>query len=236
MLIVYFDEVKYQAGVQPFQWLAGVAVPGDTIKELEAELSALALTTFGSTTLEPDTEFHASRIFNGGAHFANTPRSDRLEILRELARILARFRQAKRIQVRIDVGKVYSSTWSPAELAFIFFTERANQLARVEKQPALLIGDFEQHSLVTSMVERYANYRSSGTPFPYGIRVDDLVDTVHFARSHHSRLLQLADAWAWFSQLPHAARADQEPRRSLIKFLRTDADIMWPDKYKVWPQ
>jgi hypothetical protein len=69
----------------------------------------------------------------------------------------------------------------------------------------------------------------------FGHEIDHLIDTVHFAHSHHTRMLQLADAYAWFLQLPHGPSASKQPQRDLIAYVQSDADVLWADKYKQWP-
>jgi len=234
MLIAYFDEVKYQEGVQPYEWLAGIVVDATAVRELEEQVGALAVTAFGSSELCKATEFHASEIMAGKRNCKGKSLVERLEILRALAGILADRDRVMRVHARIDVKKLYSDK-DPSELAFIFFVERVNVLARRKQDIGLLIGDFEHERVVSDITQKLSRYRASGTPYEFGQEIDAIIDTVHFSRSHHSRMLQLADVFAWFTQLPHGPSAGKEPQHSLIQFLRNEADILWPTTYKEWP-
>ena len=234
MIIGYFDEVKYQPGVQPYEWLAGVFVRDSAVQQVERRVNELACEAFGTSRLGKESEFHAAAMMNGKGPWRGRQLAVRVTLLKRLALLLGERDLIKRVQVRIDVGKLRTEK-EPSELAFMFFVEKANALVKVERDVGLLIGDFEHERVVNRVTVKLADYRANGTPYGFGQDIEALVDTVHFCRSHHSRLLQLADAYAWFSQLPHGPSADKEPQKSLVEFARTEADILWPDKFKDWP-
>jgi hypothetical protein len=235
VLVVYFDECKDQVGSQPYYWLCGVALPASAISEVEGEVRSVAKVLFGDDKPTKATELHASVVFNGSKHCTGLGLPERLEALKGLAQILAARPAVARIQIRIDPAKVYTPHWTPAELAFLFFLEKVDQLAKADGGPALLVGDLERRALAEKMIASLAEYRSDGTPFPFGVILNQLVDTVYFGESHHSRLLQLADTWTWFSQLGESAGAGRPLQAGLLQFLRRDADIMFPTKWKQWP-
>ena len=234
MLIGYFDEVKYQAGVQPYEWLAGVFVKDAAIQQVECRLNEIAVSAFGTARLAKETEFHAAVMLNGRGVWKGKDLGVRIELLKSLALLLGERDLIRRVQVRIDVGKLRSDK-DPSELAFMFFVEKANSLLKEEREVGLLIGDFQHEGVVNRVTEKLSDYRANGTPYEFGQGIDALVDTVHFCRSHHSRLLQLADVYAWFGQLPYGPSASKQPQQSLIDFARTEADILWPTKFKHWP-
>jgi hypothetical protein len=173
-------------------------------------------------------------MLNGSGPWKGRSLATRVDLLKSLALLLGERDLIKRVHVRIDVGKLLFGK-DPSELAFMFFVEKANSLLKEEREIGLLIGDFEHERIVDRVTEKLSNYRANGTPYDFGREIDALVDTVHFCRSHHSRLLQLADVYAWFSQLPHGPSASKQPQQSLIEFARKEADILWPNKLKHWP-
>ncbi|MEE9123408.1 MAG: hypothetical protein V3U14_02775, partial [candidate division NC10 bacterium] len=63
MLIIYFDEVKYDGKKQKYEWLAGIAVEDSSIRDIESQVSDVAEKCFGSRVLSPATELHAADIF-----------------------------------------------------------------------------------------------------------------------------------------------------------------------------
>ena len=62
----------------------------------------------------------------------------------------------------------------------------------------------------------------------------DLIDTVHFAQSHHSRMLQLADVCMWYRQLIYRTDVPTSLREDFLIFCR-ELDIGMPNTYKFWP-
>ncbi len=50
VLITYFDDVKYEQGRQPYQWLAGITVDAGIVRDLVRQVDGLvyALLTAGT--------------------------------------------------------------------------------------------------------------------------------------------------------------------------------------------
>ncbi len=81
-------------------------------------------------------------------------------------------------------------------MCFQHILQRVDRVARRDTTHALIIaderGDRERHR------ERFATYQTEGTPGVYmHTTLDTLLDTVHFAPSHRSRMLQAADVVAF---------------------------------------
>lgn len=236
MLITYFDEVKPSGSDQPFYWLGGLMVEDQFIPQLEQEINALAVHCFGAGTgLTKNTEFHATDIASGSRNFKKVRNpAVRFEILKKLVQIYDKPDGVFRIAIRINVGKLYAGT-DIEELALIYLVERVNQFARSKKLNAMLIGDFEKERIVNRAVQNLAHYKEDGTPFAFGHDINAIIDTVHFAHSHNSRLLQLADTYIWTQQLRYRISQQATLREELITFIVEETDTNWPHKYKYWP-
>ena len=235
MLISYFDEVKPNPQGQPFYWLGGLMLRDDVIQGIESELNQLAHRCFGSYELTQSTEFHATDICSGNRNFRRwRDPARRLEVLKELARIIDKQDGVFRVAVRLDVARIEASVDYEA-MAFMYLVERVNQFARGKRTTSILIGDLEHGGVVDRSVRNLAEYRQNGTLYAFGQNIGNVVDTVHFAQSHHSRLLQLADTYMWFKQLLHRTDEPAGIKIELIRFLRQDTDITWEHKYKYWP-
>ncbi len=235
MLISYFDEVKPNPQGQPYYWLGGLMLRDEVIPTLESELNQLAHRCFGSYEPTQSTEFHATDICSGNRNFRRWREpARRLEVLKELARIIDKPDGVFRVSVRLDVDRIDASVDYEA-MAFMYLVERVNQFSRSRQTTSVLIGDLEHGGVVERSVRNLSSYRSNGTLYAFGQSIGNVIDTVHFAHSHHSRLLQLADAYMWFKQLFH--RTDQAAgiKVELKQFLREETDIMWDHKYKYWP-
>lgn len=195
MYVTYFDEVKANpANGQDHYIVGGIAVPMCEIGKLEQSVSALATEVFGSADLTTSTEFHAMNIYFGKGPFKGMEPLKRIEVLSKLADLIVWDSPVKRIYAAIDTSKLYSPQKAP-EFAFAHFCERA-QGAIGGENISILIGDADDEES-RRMIEAFAEYRQSGTPWAYGIEITRLVDSVHFAHSHHSRMIQLADIYVF---------------------------------------
>lgn len=211
-------------------------VEDQAIPQLEQEMNVLAVSCFGKGTgLTKQTEFHATDIASGSGNFkkARNP-ADRFDLLKQLVKIYDKPDGVYRVAVRLDVARLYTGA-NMEELALVFLIERVNQFAKGKKTRAMLIGDFEKEKVVNKAVQNLALYREDGTPFAFGQDIASLIDTIHFAHSHHSRLLQLADTYMWTQQLRHRPGPQPALRADLIKFINENTGTNWEHKYKYWP-
>lgn len=236
MLIGYFDEVKYNPPRQPYYWLGAIVVPATLVRDLESQATALAEECFQQQTLCPETELHATAIYNRAGRFRGwTDIGRRLDTLKRLLRIIDRRGEVFKICIRIEPALMNR----PEDIegwAFIFLVERLNQLLRAKNELGLLIGDYENEAVTNRAAQRLSHYRTAGgTPHYFGQEITNLIDTVHFSRSHLSRLLQLADAYTWSQQFAMTGRHDSYPGSALITFRREETELLAPDKYKDWP-
>lgn len=194
MYVTYFDEVKAMPkNGQNHYVVAGLVVPAAQIGTIEKAASDLSEAVFGSRELVTETEFHASYLYFGKGHFKGMDPNKRLEVFEQLYKIIAGAEDVKRVYAAIDTTKLWGDT--APETAFQHFVERA-EMAIPSKASSLLIGDLDDQQ-AHNMVRDFQKYRQHGTPTKWGINIVSLVDSVHFCRSHHSRMLQLADVYAF---------------------------------------
>jgi hypothetical protein len=228
--VTYFDEVKaIPENGQRTYLVGGIVVPIADIQAIEASVSALAKEVFGSMDLVPTTEFHASYIYYGKGPFKGMPPDKRIDILKTLAGLIQHGTAVKRVYAAIDTEKLVA-THKAAEFAFAHFCERT-QMAIGQKSKSLLIGDLDDQE-AKKMIASFSDYRQSGTPWDFGIEIKGFVDTVHFARSHHSRMIQLADVYVFIVSGYYGERrgfmADE------LKKALQDTDLH-ATNYKSWP-
>jgi hypothetical protein len=229
--VTYFDEVKAnpQNG-QDWYFVGGLSVPIGEIPALEERANALSEEVFASRDLTPATEFHASHIYFGKGVFKDMPAGRRVEILAQLGRIISEAEGTKRVYAAINTPKLYKAADAP-EYAFAHFCERV-QMSLGRGVKTILIGD-QDDEYAKAMIADFARYRTNGTPWDFGIEIKGIVDAVHFCRSHHSRMIQLADAYLFLETHGWGSRkgwmADQ--LREALKGLDLHAH-----RYKEWPK
>jgi hypothetical protein len=135
----------------------------------------------------------------------------------------------KRVYAAIDTTRLLAKQ-KAAEFAFAHFCERV-QMAIPSGEHTILIGDYEKDEF-KQMIADFAQYRSNGTPWQYGIEITKIVDSVHFTRSHHSRMIQLADMWLFVASHWYGSRKGgmADAFTAAIK-----GKELWPHRYKLWP-
>jgi hypothetical protein len=228
--VTYFDEVKADpAQGQDAYWLGGICVSMDHIAGLEAQVNAISQELFNSVELTTATEFHAKCIYFGKFPFKGWKPDKRLEVLVRLVDIVAQRNVIKRVYAKMNVAKL-AAPHKAAEFAFAHFCERVQMLVG-KNTKTLLIGDFDAEQ-ANATIREFSQYRIQGTPWEYGIKIDSIVDCVHFAHSHHSRMIQLADVYLFAATHRHSARKGEMAEKFTAALNARD---IGPHRYKDWP-
>lgn len=230
MYVAYFDEIKpnIQAD-QHCYWVGGIIVAMENIAEIEEQVSALSQKIFGSEELVPETEFHAKFIYYKKGPFKTMEAEGRLKVFSQLGEILSNRKIIKQVYACINTNKLYGGV-DPAEHAFMHYVERVENAIGIGKS-AILIGDLDDEQ-ARNMVRQFQRYRVNGTNSPYGRKITRIVDTVNFCRSHHSRMIQLADVYLYMKN---------KQRREAINWMDKEFEKilqkleLFPDSYKIWP-
>ncbi len=230
MYVTYFDEVKaIPENGQDRYWVGGICVPLEEIGKIEAKLNNLSQEIFGTKELTQATEFHAKAIY-----FSKYPTRDwkiakRLEVLDRLFGILTEGDKIKRVYASINSKKLYAPE-KAGEYAFAHFCERTQMLVG-KGGVTMLIGDMDAHKNAQTIRE-FSQYRIEGTPWEYGIEINSIVDCVHFAHSHHSRMIQLADFYVFAASHNTSGRSG-DMATEFDKILNKAQ--FYAHKYKWWP-
>ncbi|MDW3118255.1 MAG: DUF3800 domain-containing protein [Roseovarius pacificus] len=201
---------------------------------LKKNLTTLAKDVFGQSVLNLETEFHAKDIFHGKKNFKGMSFDTRLEILDQIISFTA-LDAISSIYARVEIEKVHfiSSAAEGEELTFMYFIEKADEFLKRNECYGMLIGDYDEPNIGPS-VANLSKFRDSGTRFTYGREIKQLIDTVHFAKSHHSRLIQLADVDLYCRQFMHHEN-NTNSRKALVEIIRKHSSGRFPRKYKNYP-
>ena len=229
MYVTYFDEVKADRRQGRDNYLvAGLVIGMEHVGAIETSLTNLSKELFGSAELIPETEFHADFIYRGRGNCKGRPIADRVEILTKLAKLIGENEYVGKVYAAIDTSKIYNENQAP-EFAFAHFVERVQMC--VPNRPCILIGDLDDEQ-PRNMVRDFSKFCANGTPWAHGLEIKSIVDSVHFCRSHHSRLIQLADAYAWLTTHKMGTRTGDMAK--LVTEAIKDVNL-FPSRYKYWP-
>lgn len=113
--------------------------------------------------------------------------------------------------------------------------ERVDSYLKSQSSKGLLIGDRENETVAGEFASMLSQYKSTGTKWSFGGEVQNLLDTVHFTHSHHSRMLQLADLHVYLRQFCAAGDYGKPTRLQVIEHIKTIPNCLSPSKYKEWP-
>ena len=155
---------------------------------------------------------------------------ERVDLFNDLLDVIASASDVGRIEIRIEPERMIASDYK--DKAFMFLVEKVDDYMRECGSIALLIAD-EDRELAGTNVTSLSSYRANGTRYAFGKDIRNIVDTIHHTRSHHSRLLQLADFYVYTLAMA-AGDHTGYPRREIIAHAK-DRGILFPTKYKNWP-
>lgn len=199
MLLCFVDESVRG----DFHGFAGLIADEHATKSLTASLNKIMAQVAVDFGLARTTELHAHPVFHGKDEWAGVPTRARVgvfvkvidAIVAEDVTILLRWVHETRLRDR-QARERYPVQFPPEQVCFQHILQRANRVAEGRSTHALIIADNrsdrERHR------ERFATYQTQGTPGVYmHTTLDRLLDTVHFAPSHQSRMLQAVDMIAF---------------------------------------
>ena len=209
MLLAYLDEsssaTRYYIGALMVDESAALPL-------IEALDKIMNDTAAAYPQLDPGTELHAHELVNSKGKWG--PMKNLLRVRIKVFELVLRAivqHGAHLIVEGIDVTRLherYASPDNPHTLALMFITERENEYAQACDQRALMIADEVDHR-----DEHRRNLwvaQRSGTWGYRAQKIDRVVDTLHFAPSHTSRLLQAADV-ATFLYRRRATHTEADP-------------------------
>jgi len=222
MLLAFVDE----SDKGDFRCFGAVVADPQATKSLTQELSRIVRQASVDYGIPATAELHAHPLFHGKDDWKDVGQRARANIHEKVidtiaaadVRILMRSVRESRLRDR-QAKNYYPVNFPPEQVCFQHILQRVDKLANRAGAYALVIaderGDRERHR------ERFATYQTSGTPGVYmHTTLDSLLDTVHFAPSHHSRMLQAADMLA-FTYRRHMTVTETDPRAQRVM------DRMW---------
>lgn len=208
MLLTYVDE-SYS---KDCYHVAGIAVHHDAVRSLEIALhDVVARAADDWDMCDGDAELHGYPLLHGEQDWSAAKPRQRIAIYRWAfdaiaahdVRIFLCGVDSKRLRKR------YARPKDPHDVCLQHLLERVDSYAKRTDQEALIIADeLHEHDRRRHDLR---DYKTSGTPGFLSSRLPRIVDTIHFAPSHHSRLIQAADLIA-FLHHRRTTQKESDPR------------------------
>ena len=230
MHLFYYDEVKH-GPTQPAFWMGGICVPASAVQEIEEAVAGISERVFGSHLLSKETEFHGIEIVRGKGNAKRVAFDDRVAIFQELLAILVR-EDIRRVAVKILPENFVVQTKDPGDVAFMYLVEGVERTLRDLESIGMMFGDYDEPNIARS-VGSLSHFRRHNIKWSGGREIRRIIDTVHFAQSHHSRMIQLADVFLYslqFMDQPNDSRW-----RSTFASLIEESGVTRCHSRKTWP-
>ncbi|MCI4063690.1 DUF3800 domain-containing protein [Micromonospora sp. R77] len=205
MLLTYVDE----SATDRFYWVGALLVPAKVAMPLSEALDQVmdhAVKTYG---VPADTELHGYDIFHARSVWKGVPPRARIAVYRAAMEAIG----AEDVTIilrgvqRLALAERYGPSARPAhEVVLSHLLERVDGYTASRDEYALVIAD-EVHNPAVHRAD-LSRYRVSGTGGYRSRRLTRIVDTLHFAPSHASRLVQAVDLVTFLFQRLHRSGAD----------------------------
>lgn len=193
MLLTYVDE----SYTKERYYIAAVAVTHENIRSLQRALREVVDEAARKYGVRDHAELHGHPLFHGKEDWEGLEPRQRIGVYSAAfdalatheVRIILRGVNTKRLRER------YVRPNPPHDVCLQHTLERIDALAKRTDECALVIADeLHEHDRHRKALTDFRNF---GTPGYRSTTLPQIVDTIHFAPSHHSPMLQAADLVAF---------------------------------------
>jgi hypothetical protein len=215
MLLAYVDE----SYADDWYAIAALLVDGPAAVTLTAELDRVAASAAQAYGLVDGVELHGHEIFHGGGAWSGVPVRARVGVFDDVVEAVAG--QNVRVIARaMDVvgqrARYRAAAEAPHSVVLQHLLERVDECVTGLGSYALVIAD-EMDGQAKHRTD-LSSYREVGTSGYRHRKLTRIVDTLHFAPSHASRLVQAADVITFlYRRVFTHQETDQRSRRAKVK-------------------
>lgn len=187
MFLAYVDESSTPA----WYYMAALLVPDHAAIPLTEALDDVVDRAAAAYGIPRDAELHAWNLFHGKTEWASMP-APRARIAVYNNAFTAIADSGAKIVLRgVSIASLQAGPESAHAFVLGHLLEQIDACALEHDELALVIAD-EVHGQAKHRAD-LAGYKRTGTAGPAQSQLQRIVDTLHFAPSHTSRLLQAAD-------------------------------------------
>ncbi|MEU8185237.1 DUF3800 domain-containing protein [Micromonospora sp. NPDC049044] len=213
MLLTYVDE-SFTSRVY---WIGALMVPDGVAIQLSEALDQVVADAAKTYGVSVDVELHGYDIFHGRKGWKGIPPRARIAVYKAAMRAIGVQDVAIILRGvrREQLARRYAYPRPAHEVVLSHVLERVDGYAASREQYALVIAD-EVHDQATHRAD-LTRYRISGTGGYRSRKLTRIVDTLHFAPSHASRLVQAVDLVTFLFQrlelpgmIPRAAAVNEQ--------------------------
>lgn len=177
-------------------WVSGLVLPADEARALEAALEAVMADVTARFGLDPRTELHGHELAQGKGDWAPLAKMlrARLGIYRSALEAIRDTTGVRAFQYGLDRQAHrarYKDPWPERQVLLGHLAQRVNNRCATDDSVLLIVDDAPAQE---SIREHVHNLKRGGTHSKFNPRpLAQILDTVYFAPSKRSRLLQASD-------------------------------------------
>lgn len=216
MRLCYLDE-SFAGDLYTF---VGVLVEAEAAAKLSTALDQLVRDTVVPLGLPARLELHGYDLFHGESQWESLKELPWIRsslylkaitlIVEADIMILRRSISKSRLRKRQEEN-AYPEKFSAETVCLEQMLQRVQRYAEAHDTYCLVIADERDNYKINR--EEFARYQEFGTPGPYmQTKLSRILDTMHFAPSHHSRLLQAADLICYLFQRRYYIPEEGHPK------------------------
>lgn len=191
VLLAYIDET-YRAGEE--FWVSALVCPGDSIHTISTGLDAIVTDAVRKFGVPDDAELHGYDLTSGTNHWSlmKPMMRARIGVYQDAINVIRTVPEMAWFRAGLNERRLsWSEDNDPHDWALKFLLERLNRKAHAEDQYMLCICDDVQNRDVYR--KKLQHYRVNGTGGASSSHLERIADTLHFAPSCHSRMVQAVD-------------------------------------------
>lgn len=234
MYFIYFDEIKYQKNVIKYHLLCGILIKSDSLQALEEEMDEVSFNCFGTKERTSATEFHARDMVLKKKIYQSYDESKITDIYKALLNLILKYK-LDLIDIKINVENLSSAykIKNVQNWALVYMLENVNEYMKEISSKVFMIGDYDGE-FSSKNISQFNDYKLTGTSGYKKTIITEVVDSLHYAHSVNSRLLQLADIYAYTRMLSYRETHRNKIAAEIVSYW--NALCLKPVKIKNWPE
>lgn len=206
---------------QPIHFLGCLLVAEQNVRPLEEAIAALTEKHFLGQSKHPRFEWHGTDLYGGKGLFAGTKPQARIEAVTDLFNAVVEHAAGfgySGVDKMASIAKDH-----PHRICFTLLVERLEPWLKAKNERCLLVSD-ENDEVGQTLITDMEIFKTRSTTWGYKqVKVESIIDSVHYVKSYNNRIVQAADTISFI-----ACKAIRLKRDNIASFMaREDKALDW---------
>lgn len=231
MYLAYMDECG-NTGLnadpdQPIHLLGCLLVKEDKVRPLEEAIAEITAKHFAEHSKHDRFEWHGTDLYGGKGFFRDTKPQQRIDAVTDLFAAVTEHGAAFGYS---GVDKIASFAKDhPHRICFTLLVERLEPWLKSRNERCLLVAD-ENNEVGQTLITDMEIFKTRSTTWGYKqVKVESIVDSVHYVKSFNNRIVQATDVMSFI-----ICKAIRLKRDNMDRFkAREDKSVDWVEWIKL---